>query len=119
MSKKTGNSSTAPPETAAEVAASMALEALTAIRKEIRGIIDGSANSRRGDKTARIAQLAQRGALVAAEVRKAEQRDIAAVQKLSPAVVMTWVRAQTAEYRARLVRDVTALDDPDRRSVLG
>lgn len=97
----------------------MALEALTAIRKEIRGVIDGSSPSRRGDKTARIAQLAQRGAIVAAEVRKSEKLEGDAIRKLSPAVVMTWIKAQTAEYRARLVRDVTALDDPMRRSLLG
>lgn len=119
MSKKTTQLPTDTPESAAEIASTMAVEALTAIRKEIRGIIDGSAPARRGDKTVRIAQLAQRGAVVAAEQRKAEQAELSAVMKLSPAVVMTWIKAQTAEYRARLVRDVAALDGGSRKSVLG
>ncbi|HZJ68271.1 MAG TPA: hypothetical protein VFD36_32440, partial [Kofleriaceae bacterium] len=95
------------------------VEALTAIRAEIRGVIDGSGKARRGDKTVRIAQLAQKAALVAAETRKAEKGELDAIRRLSPAVVMTWIRQQTAEYRARLLREVQAIDSKERRSVLG
>jgi hypothetical protein len=57
--------------------------------------------------------------MLASELRKAEKADVDAIKKLSPAVVMTWVKSQTPEYRARLVRDVTAIDAIAKRSVLG
>ena len=119
MTRKTAKSPSKTDETAAEVASSIAVEVLSELRKEIRGVIDGSAKSRRGDKHMRIAQLGLKAAVVAAEQRKAEKGELDAIRKLSPEVVMTWIRQQTAEYRARLVREVSAIDSKERRSVLG
>lgn len=119
MTKKQAEAPTTSAETASEIATSIAVEVLSEIRKEIRGVIDGSGKQRRGDKTLRLAQLAQKAALVSAEQRKAEKADLDAIKRLSPAVVMAWIKAQTAEYRARLVRDVAAIDSKERRSVLG
>lgn len=119
MSKKKPKSPTRAPETASEIAESIAVEALSAVRREIRGVIDGSGPSRRGDKVARVAALAQKAAAVAAEQRKAQKAELAAILRLTPQAVMTWIRQQAPEYRARLVREVTAIDAPNRRSVLG
>ena len=118
MRKKSAKSSSKAAETAPEIAASIAVETLTEIRAEIRGLLDGS-RQRRGDKMVRIALLAQRASQVAAEQRKAAKGEGDAIRRLSPAVVLAWVRQQTAEYRARLVRDVAAIDASERRSVLG
>jgi hypothetical protein len=56
---------------------------------------------------------------VAAEQRKAEKGELDAIKKLSPAVILAWIKEQTPEYRARLVREVMAIDSAVRRSVLG
>lgn len=109
----------AEPETTAAIASSIFAESLTAIRKEIRGIANGSIKPDEHDPASRIAWLAEKASKIEAERRKAEKTELDAIRKLSPAVVMTWIRQQTPEYRARHVRDVTALDAVERRSVLG
>ena len=106
-------------ETVGDVSASIFLESLSAIRAEIRGIIAGSIKPTEHDATSRIAWLAQRAAAVSAEQRKAEQGEVNAIRKLSPVVVLTWIRQQTAEYRAKLLRDISGIDATERRSVLG
>lgn len=116
MTKKT---SAAPVESTSDIAASIFSESLTAIRKEIRGIADKSIKPKGHDPASRIAWLAQRAAAVAAEQRKAEKADIDATRKLTAAVVMTWIKLQPVEYRARLLREVAAIDARDRKSVLG
>jgi phage terminase Nu1 subunit (DNA packaging protein) len=105
-----------PIDPTSDLAASIFGEALTAILAEIRGIRAGKIKPKGHDAASRIAWLAQRAASVAAEQRKAEAAEL---RKLTPAVVMIWIRQQTAEYRARLLRDVTAIDSKERRSVLG
>ncbi len=57
--------------------------------------------------------------MLCGELRKAEKTDTDAIKKLSPAVVMTWIKLQTPEYRARHVREVSAIDATERKSVLG
>jgi hypothetical protein len=119
MAKKATQAATSASETTSDLAATIFHEALTAIRKEIRAIAAKEIKPKGHDPASRIAWLAGRAAAVAAEQRKAEKGEIDAIRKLSPAVVMTWIRQQTAEYRARLVREVTAIDSKERRSVLG
>ncbi len=106
-------------ESVADLAASIYLESLTAIRDEIRGIIRKTIKPKGHDPASRVAWLAKQAASVAAEQRKAEKGELDAIRKLSPVVVMTWIRQQPAEVRARLVRDVSAIDSKERKSVLG
>jgi hypothetical protein len=119
MAKQKPKTPTRTNETTAEIAASIFSESLAHLRDQIRGIRDGAIDTAPHDPASRIAWLAERAAKVAAEQRKAEKGEIDAIKKLSPAVMLTWVKAQTPEYRARLVRDIAALDAVDRKSVLG
>lgn len=119
MARKAVKPPETEPESVSELAASIYLESLTAIRDEIRGIIDKTIKPKGHDPASRVAWLAKQAASVAAEQRKAEKGELDAIRKLAPAVVMTWIRQQTAEYRARLVREVSAIDSKERRSVLG
>ena len=107
------------PDSTSELAAAIFSESLSAILTEIRGIADKTTKPKGHDPASRIAWLAQRAAAVAAEQRKAEAGEIAAIKRLSPAVVLTWIKQQSPEYRARLLREVTAIDTKERRSVLG
>lgn len=111
----------APPtsETTSDLAASIFHESLSAIRDEIRGIVSKKIKPKGHDPASRVAWLAKQAASVAAEQRKAEAGELAAIRKLSPATVLLWIRQQTPEYRARLLREVTAIDSKERRSVLG
>lgn len=113
------SSTVSTDESTSELAASIFREALAAIRTEIRGIIGKTIKPKGHDPASRIAWLAQRAAAVAAEQRKAESGELAAIRKLSPVVVLTWIKQQTPEYRARLLREVAAIDTKERRSVLG
>lgn len=119
MTKRARKAPDPPLIATGELAASIFGESLTAILAEIRGIRAKTIKPKGHDAASRIAWLAQRAAAVAAEQRKAEKGELDAIRKLSPAVVLTWIRQQTAEYRARLVREVTAIDSKQRRSVLG
>jgi hypothetical protein len=101
------------------LASAIFTESLTAILGEIRGIIAKTIKPKGHDPASRIAWLAKQAAAVAAEQRKAEAGELAAIRKLSPAAVLLWVRQQTPEYRARLVREVAAIDARERKSVLG
>lgn len=105
-------------ETTSEIAASIYSESLSAIRDEIRGIVSGKIKPKGHDRASRIAWLAKNAASVAAEQRKAEKGELESIRKLSFAVVLTWIKEQTAEARARLIRDVVAIDS-QRKSVLG
>jgi hypothetical protein len=108
-----------PPETTAAIASSIFAESLTAIRKEIRGIADGSIEPGEHDAVSRIAWLAEKASKVEAERRKAEKSELDVILRISYAVMVTWAKKQTTEVRARLVRDITAIDATERRSVLG
>jgi len=119
--KHTKTAAVAPPKPAddlptADLAAAIFAESLGAILREIRGIASGSIKPQGHDAASRIAWLAGRAASVAAEQRKAESGEL---RKLTPAIVLTWIREQAPEYRARLAREVTAMDAKERRSVLG
>lgn len=70
------------------------------------------------DPTKRQTQL-RTITMLLGELRKAEKGEVDAVKKLSHASVMLWAKTQTVEGRARLVREVSALDAVERRSVLG
>jgi hypothetical protein len=118
MSKTHRKSSSGPRETAADIAASISAASLSVIRDEITTLSAAKGRARR-HAIGRIAQLARQAAPIAAEHRKAEKAELAAIARLSPTVVMTWIRQQSPEYRARLVRDVAAIDGAARKSVLG
>jgi len=107
------------PESTAAIASSIFAESLKAIRKEIRGIANGNIEPDEHDPVSRIAWLAEKASKVEAERRKAEKSEIDSIRKITPAVMMTWAKLQTPELRARMVRDITALDATERRSVLG
>lgn len=66
-----------------------------------------------------FAHLLTKVAQVAGELRKAEKLELDALKKLTPAEIFVWAKQQTPELRARLVRDITALDAVERKSVLG
>jgi hypothetical protein len=116
MAKKQAQQS---PESTTTLAASIFEESLTFIRDEIRAISSKKKAVKGHDAASRIAWLAKNAASVAAEQRKAEKGELDAIKKLSPAVILAWIKEQSPEYRARLVREVVAIDSSVRRSVLG
>jgi phage terminase Nu1 subunit (DNA packaging protein) len=120
---KRGKKPTAAPEPAREstsdLAASIFHESLSAIRDEIRGIVTKKIKPKGHDPASRVAWLAKQAASVAAEQRKAEAGELAAIRKLSHATVITWLKAQTVEARARVARELAAIDSRERKSVLG
>jgi hypothetical protein len=63
--------------------------------------------------------LSAKASQIAGELRKAEKADKDSIRTITPAVMMSWIRMQTPEYRAKLVREVIAIDDKNRKSVLG
>lgn len=106
-------------ETTPEIAASLFAESLVAIRDEIRGLVSGAIKPGEHDKTSRIAWLAKNAAAVAAEERKALKDELDAIRKLSPTVVLTWIKQRTPEQRARFAREIMSFDAKERKSVLG
>lgn len=119
MGSRSRKSSSEAAETTAELATSIFSESLSVIREEIRVLALTKPGRARRGAIARIASLAKQAAPIAAEQRKAEKGEFDAIRRLSAGVIMTWIRQQTPEYRARLVREVTAIDAKERRSVLG
>lgn len=53
------------------------------------------------------------------EMRKAEKLEMNAAKALDHSQVLSWARQQTPELRARVVKELVAIDNPNRRSVLG
>lgn len=119
MTRKSVKPPSESPDPPAGLAARIFDVSLEYLLDEITGITQGRIKPKGHDPASRVAWLAKQASAVAAEQRKAEAGELAAIRKLSPAVVMTWIRSQTAEYRARLVREVSAIDSKERRSVLG
>lgn len=108
-----------PIESAEELAAAVFLEALSAIRTEIKGIADGSIKPEGHDRASRIAWLAGKATSIAAELRKAQAAADAATKKISSDTLVSWAKLQTREARARLTAAIAAIDSPTRKSVLG
>lgn len=110
-------------ETGSQLAADVFSLSLRAIRDEILRILSGSkpkgGGRAGGDATTRIANLSARAAVLAGELRKAEKAEFGAARELTHAMVLTWARQLSRDARARLLRDVGAIDNPNRRSVLG
>jgi len=106
-------------ETTQTIAQDVYALTIRAIRDEIRSLLSGKSKPK-GDFTVveTCAYLTKQASTFAAEQRKAEKSDMDAIRKLSPATMLAWVKAQTPEYRARLVRDIAAMDATERRSVL-
>lgn len=119
MSKKPVETPSDPDETVADIAASIFREALSAIRTEIRGVVGGRIVPKGHEPAAHVAWLAKQAASVASELRKAEKGELDALKRLTAAQILLWVRQQPAEVRARVARDVAALDSKERKSVLG
>ena len=67
----------------------------------------------RGD---RAAALAAKASSIAAELRKARN---AGLKQLNAGLVEQWLRLQTPEYRAGLVRELVEMDSLTKRSVIG
>ncbi len=118
MTKKTSKAVETPQESSGEISTSIAVTSLTAIRDRIRDVLGGEPVPGE-DSTAYVALLGQKAVAIAAEQRKAEQADRDSIRELSPSVVLSWVRMQTPEYRARLAKDVVGMDATNRKSVLG
>lgn len=119
MTKTTTKQAADADETASDIAAGALRASVVRIRDEIQEIADGTKKPKPRDPTVRIAQLAKIIAPIAAELRKAEKAELDAIRRITPGVVMQWIKLQTPEYRARLVREVQALDAKERKSVLG
>lgn len=109
---------TSGTESIAELADSIYAESLTAILDEIRGIRNGTVKPEGHDSASRIAWLAQKAAAVAAEERKAAKAANDAIVEITPGVMLTWLRGQTAEVRAKFLRDAGAIDAKQKKSVL-
>lgn len=111
MTKKT-------EQTVSELANSIATESLEAILGEIRELRDGKEPIGE-DRFVRIASLSHKTAMISAEQRKAEKADRDELAEMTPEVALAWIKLQPPAVRARFLRDVTALDAPVRKSVLG
>lgn len=93
-----------------DLADSIFRESLEAIRKEIRGIANGSIKPSEHDPTSRIAWLAQKAAAVAAEQRKATAAEVKRIGALRYEDVVAYIRQLPRDQRAGLLREMTAID---------
>lgn len=116
MAKKT-SSPADQLESTSDLSSSVAHEALVAIRTENRELAGGK-DPIGEDRFVRLALLAHKAAMIAAEQRKAEKEDRDNIRDISREVMMTWVKQQSPESRARLVKEIAAIDDKARKSVL-
>jgi len=119
MARKQPSTVEPATESLSDLAQSIFTESLTAIRDEIRGIIAHRIKPKGHDPASRVAWLAKQAASVSAEQRKAEKGELDALKRLTAAQVILWVRQQPVEARARIARDIAALDSKERKSVLG
>lgn len=119
MTRKSRKSPSKEPDSSSDFAARIFSTSLSYLLDQITAITTGKVTPKGHDPASRVAWLAGRAASVAAEQRKAEKGELDAILRLSPAVVLKWIKGQSADYRARLVREVAAIDSQDRKSVLG
>lgn len=109
----------------ADLAASIFDESLTFLLEQIRDIKSKKTPAtKKGqpkglDPAYRVAVLAKHAAQVAAEQRKAEKAIADSLKKLTPTQIIAWAKQQPSDVRARLVRELVAIDSNERRSVLG
>lgn len=105
-----------PPESGSE-ATSRALEAAVRV---MGAEIEAAEATKPGSKARqRVPRLAAELVAVADAARKRAKLELDALRDLTPGNVLAWARQQTPEVRARLVRDIGAIDNPNRGSVLG
>jgi len=121
MAKKQQQPDAAPQD----LAATIFDESLSFILEEIRLIkttkdaAPKKGEKRGPDRAYRVSVLAKHAAQVAAEKRKAEKADVDALKKLTHTQIVSWAKQQGSDVRARLVRELVAIDSNERRSVLG
>ncbi len=100
-----------------DVAAAIFDESLRAILDEIRGIRAGKVDTAPHSPVTRIAWLAQRASSTIAEQRKVETARRKRDEELTLPQVVAWLRAQAPEDRARVARELSAMER--RGGVLG
>lgn len=94
----------------ADVRATIAL-GLDGIREEIEGLVDETIKPQPPhDRASRIAWLTKQAAQIGGELRKMDKAELKAVEDLSPALVLAYMRTLEQGDRARLVREIQALD---------
>lgn len=106
-------------ESTSAIASAALRESVVRIRTEINELAGGKMKPKPKDPIMRIGALMKILGPIAAELRKADKAREDSVRRITGAVVSEWIRLQTPEYRARLVREIEALDSKERRSVLG
>lgn len=104
-------------EDAASVAKDTMLDALLFLRTEIRGIADKSIKPKGHDAASRIAWLTEKVARIDGERRKGAAAEDRRLGRITYDDVIEWARRQSRDLRARLIRDLIALDA--KGSVLG
>jgi len=107
-------------ESPSETTSAAPVEALRSAMRIISAeILDAEASKKGSRKRAHVPRLAAQAVMLFAELRKAEKAQAQAAAELSHGLVLSWAKQQTREVRARLLRDLEAIDNPHRRSVLG
>lgn len=98
------------PESSSEIAESIAVESLTAVRDEIRGIVSKKIKPKGHDPASRIAWLASRASAISAEQRKAQALEHKRIDAITPAMVLAWFRGLEQEERQQLVTEIEQID---------
>jgi hypothetical protein len=91
-------------------------EAVQVIRDDIH---EARMSAQGTPERAAVPRMAAQLVAIGCEIRKAAKAELNSLRDITPAAMLQWVRLQTPEVRARLVKDITAIDAPARRSVLG
>lgn len=95
------------------------IQALTKAPAELGEVAKGKTAVGAHDPTDRIAMLASKVAVIVGEQRKLEKARTKELADLTSTDVVAWARMQSKESRARVLRELAAIDNPNRRSVLG
>lgn len=81
-----------------------------AIRSEIELIIKGKAGKSKYDKASRISFHLQRLGQIAESIRKVEAARSKRLDRITPAIVLNYLRSLDASERAQLLREAQAID---------
>lgn len=117
MTKKPTQSTENSVEAADELGIGVLIRALRIIEtaltriEETKGLSEADMN--------RAVMLGQRAAPICAEIRKMVKAEKDGIREIAPATVREWLRLQSPESRARIRKDLDAMDVANRKSVLG
>lgn len=89
-------------------------EAVQVIRDDIH---EARMSSPGTPERAAVPKMAAQLVAIGCEIRKAAKAEANALRELTPSVLVAWAKLQTVEARARIVRELLAIDS--RKSVLG